>query len=67
MGMDMGIPAQSVSCLNELLALDETTNYVENSDDCDDSDAETYPGSSREGSELCVRDTDGDGYGDSTA
>ena len=67
-GDGFGDASQSViSCLSELLALDEATSYVANADDCDDSDSETYPGSSREGGELCVRDADGDGYGDSTA
>ena len=55
------------ACLSALLNLDDSTSYVANSDDCDDSDSETYPGSSREGGLLCVRDSDGDGYGDSTA
>ena len=53
------------ACLDELLS--EELSYVANADDCNDSDASTYPGSSREGGELCVRDSDGDGYGDSTA
>ncbi|MEC8380050.1 MAG: MopE-related protein, partial [Myxococcota bacterium] len=61
-----GDPSQGVTaCLEELLS--ETLSYVANSDDCNDSDSTTYPGSSREGGELCVRDSDGDGFGDSTA
>ena len=49
-GDGYGDSSQSVvSCLNELLALDETTNYVEKSDDCDDSDAETYPAAAEKG------------------
>lgn len=36
-------------------------------DDCDDSDAYTYPGAaSRESASACMTDVDGDGYGDST-
>ncbi|MEC8278843.1 MAG: putative metal-binding motif-containing protein, partial [Myxococcota bacterium] len=67
-GDGFGDASQSVvACPSELLTLDETISYVANADDCDDSDSETYPGSSREGGELCVRDADGDGYGDSTA
>ena len=61
-----GDPSQGVTaCLDELLS--EDLSYVANDDDCNDSDASTYPGSSRDGGELCVRDSDGDGYGDSTA
>ena len=40
--------------------------YVENSDDCNDSSAEIYPGSARNEPLLCAKDSDGDGYGDMT-
>ncbi len=36
--------------------------------DCDDNDADTYPGAAwAESSTACMRDQDGDGYGDQTA
>jgi hypothetical protein len=37
--------------------------YTENADDCDDSDADVYPGSFPEEGDNCVLDADGDGYG----
>ncbi len=45
---------------------DPVPGYVESSNDCDDSDADTFPGSAlSEDPTLCTRDADGDGYGDS--
>lgn len=39
--------------------------YLENNADCDDSSAETFPGSAEQDSQVdCMRDGDGDGYGD---
>jgi len=38
--------------------------FVENSDDCDDSDATVYPGNNDENGTLCVLDQDGDGFGE---
>ena len=38
---------------------------IDNPDDCNDSDADTYPGAAdREAPLLCMRDADGDGFGD---
>ena len=51
--------------LERALALDETTNYVANADDCNDSDGSIFPNNARyEDDDLCVVDADGDGYGD---
>ncbi len=39
---------------------------VPNADDCDDSDANTFPGAAENESDTaCMKDTDGDGWGDS--
>ncbi len=39
--------------------------YVTDNTDCDDSDADTYPGAAgNESATDCMKDTDGDGYGD---
>ena len=50
------------ACINMMPA-----GYVADGTDCNDTDPETYPGSSRDGAGLCVRDLDGDDYGDATA
>ena len=65
-GDGFGDPSQAVeACLNALLALDDSTNYVDNSDDCNDTDSSIFPNNARyEAEELCVQDADGDGYGD---
>ena len=38
--------------------------YVDNDDDCRDSDADTHPGAAAEEPSLCATDRDGDGYGE---
>lgn len=43
-----------------------TEGWVENDLDCDDQDAETFPGAAAEDA-GCTRDQDGDGYGDASA
>ncbi len=46
---------------------DGYTDAAEGGDDCDDSDANTYPGAATNEADpsLCMTDADGDGYGDS--
>jgi hypothetical protein len=42
--------------------------FLAEEDDCDDTDASTFPGSAENDSETeCMTDADGDGYGSSTA
>ena len=42
----------------------QPSGYVTNSDDCNDSSAEIFPGSARNEPLLCGKDSDGDGYAD---
>ncbi len=45
---------------------DDGEVWVTNPSDCDDGDALTHPGAAAsDGADLCTRDRDGDGYGDS--
>ena len=44
---------------------DGTANYTQQSQDCDDNDPHTYPGAAAQDSTSeCLRDSDGDGYGE---
>ena len=44
-------------------ACERPEGYVDNDQDCNDSDASIFPGNAREEGDLCVVDADGDGYG----
>ena len=44
-----------------------TDGYSENEGDCDDGNPYAYPGAASAEPELCTRDWDGDGYGESGA
>ncbi|MEC8277717.1 MAG: MopE-related protein, partial [Myxococcota bacterium] len=50
-----------------ILSCTQPSNYVLDNSDCDDSDGSTYVGAAYNQSlTLCMRDSDGDGFGDST-
>ena len=51
-----------------LARCDAPSSYIDNADDCDDTDATAFPGAALGEDPLdCTRDGDGDGYGDSSA
>lgn len=50
-----------------IMFCDQPTGYLSDGTDCDDLDFFTYPGSAEADSVVaCMKDSDGDGYGDST-
>ena len=53
------------SATNTTISATQPTGYVADSTDCDDSDADTFPGAAgNDSSTACMTDADGDGYGD---
>jgi len=58
---DYGKPGDSACHCTVFEEYNET-----NSDDCDDGSSQTYPGAAYEESSECMKDSDGDGFGDDT-
>jgi len=53
------------SCMPGTPGQEPPPGYAPNGDDCDDSSADTFPGSAEKESETeCMKDADGDGWGD---
>jgi hypothetical protein len=50
------------------MSVDQPPGTVDNGDDCDDGDADTFPGAApNDDAEACMNDDDGDDYGDADA